>query len=104
MVVVGLVVSYYLKAVDQSLLETVLHQSFSRDEIHAMKMSGIADEDDFVDKGEFLVLVLVRLKEVDFSVIKKIFDKWEEVDKDKVGKVSYEQVIGEYLMGTAVVE
>ena len=64
------------------------------EELEMMKKFGLEDGDGNVDKGEFVILCMVRMGAADPDVVKMIVSKFNELDASGDGLLSYNELMG----------
>ena len=60
------------------------------EEIEKMKWYGIEDGSGAVDHKEYVILILVRIGAISPEVISVLHDRFDQLDKEKSGNISYE--------------
>lgn len=82
--------------IDVGSIEEALHEikaPVSEVEIDMLTEFGLADEDGEIDRCEFIVLCMVRIGAASPELIKLIEDYFDELDADKNGKLSIEEIL-----------
>jgi hypothetical protein len=70
-------------------LESKLNAPMTEDELVMMQHLGVEDDDGYIDEAEFTILVLVRIGALNPDLIGVLFDRFDEIDRDGTGNVSY---------------
>lgn len=63
-------------------------------ELKMMETFGLANDDGIIDRTEFVLLCMVRIGAVDPDLIQFIMDYFDELDEDKSGTLSIEEIVG----------
>lgn len=75
------------------LLEQKLSARITEEEIEMMESFGIVDDDGTLDAKEFAILTLVRIGALQPSLICMIHERFEEIDVNKTGKITYDDLM-----------
>lgn len=65
----------------------------TNEEIEMMRSFGMEDGDGAIDAMEYVILILVRIKALQPELINIINDRFNDLDKENAGKLSYEQIL-----------
>jgi hypothetical protein len=74
------------------LLEQKISARITDEEIDMMESFGIVDDDGSIDAKEFAILTLVRIGALQPSLICMIHERFEEIDENKTGSITYEDL------------
>lgn len=74
------------------LLEQKISARITDEEIDMMESFGIVDDDGSIDAKEFAILTLVRIGALQPSLICMIHERFEEIDVDKKGSITYDDL------------
>ena len=74
------------------LLKQKISARISDEEIDMMESFGIVDDDGSIDAKEFAILTLVRIGALQPSLICMIHERFEEIDVNKTGSITYEDL------------
>ena len=72
------------------LLEEKISARITDEEIDMMESFGIVDDDGSIDAKEFAILTLVRIGALQPSLICMIHERFEEIDDNKTGSITYD--------------
>ena len=71
-------------------MDGLLNAAVTEDEVVMLKHLGIEDNDGSISEGEFAVLILVRIGALNPDLIGVLFDRYDELARDDMGKVTYD--------------
>ena len=85
-----------------SKMDGLLNAAMTEDELVMLKHLGIEDGDGSICEGEFAILILVRIGALNPDLIGVLFDRYDELARDDMGKVTYDTLrCGDSFMGSA---
>jgi hypothetical protein len=64
------------------------------EEIEMMKWYGIEDGSGAVDSKEYVILILVRIGAISPEIISVLHDRFDQLDADKCGQITYDKLRG----------
>jgi len=76
------------------LLEQKISARITDEEVDMMESFGIVDDDGCIDAKEFAILTLVRIGALQPSLICMIHERFEEIDVNKTGSITYDDLKG----------
>ena len=78
----------------EKTLRNKIQAPITQDEILIMYELGVEDGDGFIDRCEYIILMIIRLKAMKIDLIDAIADRFCDLDVDGDGLVSYEEIQG----------
>ena len=74
------------------LLAPELNRQISLEELDMMHTVGIEDGDGYIDRCEYIILMLVRLKALRPELISTITDRFNFLDEKENGWLTYDEI------------
>jgi hypothetical protein len=74
--------------------EEKVNAQMTAEEIEKMKWYGIEDGSGAVDSKEYVILILVRIGAISPEVISVLQDRFDQLDREKTGNITYELLRG----------
>lgn len=71
----------------------IIYSPISGNEEKVFSELQINANEKYLNKDEFLLLVLLRLGAVDTQLIKQIYERFNELDTDELGEISYRDLL-----------
>jgi hypothetical protein len=80
---------------DTALKMEKVNAPLTADEVEKMKYFGIEDDSGAVDCQEYVILILVRIGAISPEIISVLQDRFDQLDTESSGKITYEILRGE---------
>ena len=70
-----------------------INTPMTEDELVMLRHLDLEDDDGYIDRAEFVILVLVRIGALNPDMIGALFERFHEIDNDGKGNVSYDKLV-----------
>ena len=94
MIVVFYLAGAYLQSYHHKRAEKAINEKLSEEELRALREMGLEDEATVIDRHEFLLLMIVRLRLIDTEMIAHINQRFDELDTMRMHKISIATLLG----------
>lgn len=96
MVVVFYLAAAYLQAYHHKRAEKAIKEKLSEEELRALREMGLENDVTVIDKHEFLLLMIVRLRLIDTEMITHINTRFDELDTMRMHKISIATLLSNF--------
>ena len=89
-------ISMYGKA---AKMMSKINAPMTEDELVMMNHLDLEDDDGYIDRAEFVILVLVRIGALNPDLISVLFERFYEIDTDGKGNIAYDALVNRQSFG-----